>query len=462
MLDDVLSHLINLRANPVWRPMPPEIRSAFSEPLPAAPADLASVHLRFMNEILPFSGGNLHPGFMGWVQGGGTPVGVVAEMLAAGLNANVGARDHAPVEVERQIMRWVRDLFCFPDTADGLFVTGTSMANFVGLLVARTRALGRDVRRTGVTDAKLTAYASAASHESLTRAMEMSGIGSDALRIIPVDAYDRMSLADLERAISADRSNGFTPFLIAASAGTVDVGAIDDLSGVADVAERERIWMHVDGAYGALGMLSPAVALRLRGIERADSIAFDFHKWGQVPYDAGFILVRDGQLQRDTFASTPAYLAHDNRGMAGGDWWACDYGPDLSRGFRALKTWFTLMVHGSDALGASITRTCELAQELGRVVQSLPELELLAPVQLNIVCFRYRCENADVVNAGIVADLQESGLVAPSRTIVRGHIAIRAAIVNHRTERRDIDLLVAATLALGRANGGANLDSAIT
>jgi glutamate/tyrosine decarboxylase-like PLP-dependent enzyme len=148
--------------------------------------------------------------------------------------------------------------------------------------------------------------------------------------------------------------------------------------------------------------------------------------------------------------------------MAGGDWWACDYGPDLSRGFRALKTWFTLMVHGSDALGASITRTCELAQELGRVVQSLPELELLAPVQLNIVCFRYRCENADVVNAGIVADLQESGLVAPSRTIVRGHIAIRAAIANHRTERRDIDLLVAATLALGRANGGANLDSAIT
>ena len=260
-----------------------------------------------------------------------------------------------------------------------------------------------------------------------------------------------MCLDALESAISADRANGLVPFLIGASAGTVDIGAIDDLSATADIAARERIWLHVDGAYGALGMLAPDIAPRLRGIERADSLAFDFHKWGQVPYDAGFIMVRDGNLQRETFASQAAYLSHQRRGMAAGDWWPCDYGPDLSRSFRALKTWFTFMVYGSDALGATISRTCALAAELARMVEANPELELLAPVQLNIVCFRYRSEDADTLNTRIVGDLQEGGIVAPSLTTIGGRVAIRAAIVNHRTEMRDLEALINGTLALGRA-----------
>jgi aromatic-L-amino-acid decarboxylase len=451
MLDDMIGYLQQLRDRPLWQPMPAELRARFDEALPALPTDLASVHRRFMDEILPYGGGNPHPGFMGWVQGGGTPVGMAAEMLAAGLNANLGGRDHAPIEVERQILRWVRDLVGFPDTAEGIFVTGTSIANFIGVLVARTHALGATVRRTGVVAGSITAYTSAASHESITRAMEMSGIGSDALHVIPVDDRGRMQLPALAAAISADRAGGFVPFLIAASAGTVDIGAIDDLSALADIAEREQIWLHVDGAYGALGMLAPDVAPLLHGIERADSLAFDFHKWGQVPYDAGFIIVRDGKLQRDTFASAPAYLTHDQRGMAAGEWWPCDYGPDLSRSFRALKTWFTFMVYGSDALAATISRTCSLARELGNMVERAPELELLAPVQLNIVCFRYRSANSDVLNARIVADLQEGGGVAPSMTKVRGAVAIRAAIVNHRTQLRDLEDLIRCTLTLGRA-----------
>ncbi len=453
MLDDMIGYMQQLREHPLWQPMPPEIRARFDEPLPASAADLASVHQRFMNEILPYGGGNPHPGFMGWVQGGGTPVGMVAEMLAAGLNANLGGRDHAPIEVERQILRWVRDLIGFPVTAEGIFVTGTSMANFIGVLVARTHALGTTVRRTGVVAGTITAYTSAASHESVARAMEMSGLGSDALRMIDVDDRGRMNLSALAAAIATDRARGRVPFLIAASAGTVDIGAIDDLSALADIAEREHIWLHVDGAYGALGMLAPDVAPLLRGIERADSLAFDFHKWGQVPYDAGFIIVRDGKLQRDTFAETAAYLTHDQRGMAAGDWWPCDYGPDLSRSFRALKTWFTFMVYGTDALGATISRTCALARELGLIVQATPELELLAPVQLNIVCFRYRSNDPDVLNARIVSSLQEAGIVAPSMTKVRGNVAIRAAIVNHRTETRDLNELIEGTLALGRAAG---------
>ncbi|HEY5087743.1 MAG TPA: pyridoxal-dependent decarboxylase, partial [Gemmatimonadaceae bacterium] len=439
------------RDHPLWQPMPPELRARFDEPLPVAPTGLGSVHRRFMDEILPYGGGNSHPGFMGWVQGGGTPVGIVADMLAAGLNGNLGGRDHAPIEVEHQILRWLRDLIGFPITSEGIFVTGTSMANFIGVLVARTHALGVTVRRSGVVAGTLTAYTSAASHGSLARAMEMSGLGSDALRVIEVNERDQMCLDALESAISADRANGLVPFLIGASAGTVDIGAIDDLSATADIAARERIWLHVDGAYGALGMLAPDIAPRLRGIERADSLAFDFHKWGQVPYDAGFIMVRDGNLQRETFASQAAYLSHQRRGMAAGDWWPCDYGPDLSRSFRALKTWFTFMVYGSDALGATISRTCALAAELARMVEANPELELLAPVQLNIVCFRYRSEDADTLNTRIVGDLQEGGIVAPSLTTIGGRVAIRAAIVNHRTEMRDLEALINGTLALGRA-----------
>ncbi len=256
--------------------------------------------------------------------------------------------------------------------------------------------------------------------------------------------------------IESDRSAGFTPFLIIGTAGTVDTGAIDDLDGLAVVASEQRMWLHVDGAFGALGILAPGIAPRLAGIEAADSLAFDFHKWGQVPYDAGFVLVRDGELHRKAFASPAAYLERETRGLAAGSPWPCDFGPDLSRGFRALKTWFTLKVYGLQALGQMIARTCELARYLERRVAESNELELLAPVSLNIVCFRYVCfhgqpSNADRVNARIVVDLQESGIAAPSTSRINGELAIRAAITNHRTGRTDIDALVDATLAIGRA-----------
>jgi aromatic-L-amino-acid decarboxylase len=453
MLDDMLDYLEHIRERPVWQPMPGEVRARFRGELPVAPSELSAVHDEFMRDILPYSNGNVHPGFMGWVQGGGNAAGMLAEMLAAGLNANLGGRDHAPIEVERQIVQWMRELFGFPSTATGLFVTGTSMANLIAVLVARDAALGFDVRRTGVGASKRrqTAYASVAAHGSLRKAFDCSGLGGDALRLVPVDHRHQMNLAALKRMIDSDRRAGDTPFLVAGTAGTVDIGAIDDLDGLAAVAQEERLWMHVDGAYGALGILTPEIAPRLAGIEAADSLAFDFHKWGQVPYEAGFVLVRDGELHRKAFASPAAYLERETHGLAGGSPWPCDFGPDMSRGFRALKTWFTLKVHGLYALGESIARTCELARYLEQRVAQLPELELLASVQLNIVCFRYRCPDADRMNARIVANLQESGVAAPSTTSINGSLAIRVAITNHRTSLSDIDALVDATLALGRA-----------
>jgi len=279
--------------------------------------------------------------------------------------------------------------------------------------------------------------------------MDIAGFGTNALRLIAVNRRFEMDTEILTRAIETDRDRGLFPFLVVGTAGTVDVGAVDDLTGIGDIAKRNGLWFHVDGALGALARLTPDVAPRVKGIEKADSIAFDFHKWGQVPYDAGFILVKDGGRHRDTFSTPDAYLLR-GEAMASGNDWPCDFGPDLSRSFRALKTWFTIKVYGADKLGQVISHTCELAQYLQKCIEEKPELELLAPVTLNIVCFRYRCEHPDRINKKLVAQLQISGICAPSTTIINGCLAIRAAIVNHRTTREDIDALVDATCALGQ------------
>jgi aromatic-L-amino-acid decarboxylase len=453
MLDDMLDYLEHIRERPVWQPIPSKVRASFQQPLSKTPTDLAAVHDIFMRDVLPYSVGNAHPGFMGWIHGGGTAVGMLAEMLAAGLNANLGGRDQIPIEVERQVTQWMRELFGFPAEASGLFVTGTSMANLLSVLVARTATMGSVVREQGLAagDKRLVAYTSCGAHGSIAQAMDVCGLGRDALRIIPMNDRYQMDITTLRAAILIDRNAGRMPFFLAGTAGTVDVGAIDDLAALADVAQSERLWFHVDGAYGALGMLAPDIAPRLAGIERADSLAFDFHKWGQVPYDAGFILVRDGTLHHSTFASPVAYLRRETRGMAAGSPWPCDFGPDLSRGFRALKAWFTLKVYGTERLGAVISNTCALARYLAQRIEAMPALELLAPASLNIVCFRYRSEQSDSVNADIVVALQESGIAAPSTTTINGRLAIRAAIVNHRTQTSDIDAMLEKVLALGGA-----------
>lgn len=461
MLDDMLNHTESIRTSPVWQVIPDEARAKFSNPLPSAPTKLEQVHEEFMHSILPFTACNAHPGFMGWAQGGGTPVGMLAEILAAGLNANVGGRDQIPLEVERQVVEWMRNLFGFPKGASGLFVTGTSMAHLIGVIVARYRRLGDDVRRHGMMGCtqKLTAYASLAVHGSVGRALDFAGLGNASLRLVAVDDRQRIDLDALSEAIAADKAAGFTPFLVVGTVGTVDTGSIDDLSGIAELCAQQNLWFHVDGAYGALAMLAPDLAPRLKGIERADSLAFDFHKWAQVPYDAGFILVRDGVVHQQAFASSSAYLHRENRGMAAGSPWPCDFGPDLSRGFRALKVWATFKVYGTDAIGATISRTCELARYLESRIAITPELERMASVELNIVCFRYRFgalydsapnDRCNRLNSSIVIALQESGEVAPSTTLIHGHVVIRAAIVNHRTSRTEIDTLFEAVLREGR------------
>ena len=462
MLDDMLDYLQQIRQRPVWQPAPETSASVFRSPMPRAAGTLQAAHEIFQQHVLPYAVGNAHPGFMGWAHGGGSVVGMLAEMLAAGLNANLGGRDQIPIAVEQQVVSWMRQTFKFPESASGLFVTGSSIANFIGTLIARTAALGTDVRSSGLRSGRaaesgtLTAYTSTSAHGCIAQALELAGVGSQQLRMIPVNDRHQMNLRALASQIITDRGHGHRPFCVVGTAGSVDVGAIDDLAGIADIAQREGLYFHVDGACGALGMLSPKIAPKLTGIERADSIALDFHKWGQVPYDAGFILVRDSKRHYETFAAPAAYLRRESRGMAAGSPWPCDFGPDLSRSFKALKVWFTFQVYGTTRLGDMMDETCALASYLASGVQESSELELLAPVELNIVCFRYAPKHGEHThlertNAEIVVRLQESGLVAPSSTTVDGKLAIRAAIFNHRTTRDDIDRLIDNTLKFGKS-----------
>lgn len=456
MIDDMFDHVETVRERPVWRKMPDDARRDLRQPLPRGPSSAESVYAAFRRLVQPYTTGNLHPRFMGWVHGGGNPVGMLADFLAAGLNANLGGRDHAPIDMERQVIAWAAEMLGFPAGSSGVLVTGTSIANLIGVLVARTASEGLAVRRTGAGGRGLVAYTSAAAHGCLPRAMDMAGLGSDALRMIPFDERGRLRVDALIESIARDRSSGLRPFLIAGTAGTVDIGAVDDLAALADVAERESLWFHVDGAFGATARLAPRIAPLLDGIERADSVAFDFHKWAQVPYDAGCIVVRDGARQQDAFGAGAAYLRREQRGLASGGVWPCDLGPDLSRGFRALKVWMTLSVYGADALGAVIQQTCDLAAALAALIDQQPDLERRAPVALNIVCFRYIAATGDLdrLNADIVADVQEAGIAAPSTTMVNGALAIRAAIVNHRTTEADIRTMLDAVIAAGKRRAG--------
>jgi aromatic-L-amino-acid decarboxylase len=256
----------------------------------------------------------------------------------------------------------------------------------------------------------------------------------------------------LAEQVARDRAAGMRPFLVVGTAGSVDTGAVDPLEAISALCRAEGLWFHVDAAFGALAALSPRLSPLLRGMDQADSLAFDFHKWAQVPYDCGCILVRDPACQLATFAQDVDYLRRETRGLAGGHPWPCDLGPDLSRGFRALKVWMTLRAYGTDRLGAVVDQSCALAARLAERIDAEPALERLAPVPLNIVCFRVRGQD-DAFNAALVADLHEEGSFAPSTTRIGGRLAIRAAIVNHRTRAEDVDGLVDAVLAKAGVSG---------
>jgi glutamate/tyrosine decarboxylase-like PLP-dependent enzyme len=458
MVDDMMTYLETVRERPVWQPIPEKVKARLNQPLPMEPEGPERAYQDFLEFVLPHPMGNIHPRFWGWVIGTGTPLGMLAEMLAAGINPNMGGGDHVPGYVEAQVVNWCKEMLGYPAQASGLLVSGGSMANLVGLTVARSAQAGFDLRQQGLqaSSRRMTLYGSQEMHSSIQKAVEILGLGNHFLRRIPVNAGFQIDLSALEAAISEDRAAGCQPFCIIGNAGTVNTGAIDDLNALADICRRERLWFHVDGAFGALAALSPTHRPLLAGMERADSLAFDLHKWMYIPYEVGCALVRREEDHRRAFSLTPDYLAHTERGLGAGSIWFSEYGVQLSRGFRALKVWMSIKEHGVRKYGRLIKQNVDQAHFLAGLIEAAPELQLLAPVSLNIVCFRFvtdRLDGAslDDLNRELLAQLHEGGVAVPSYTLIDGKYAIRVAITNHRSLREDFKALVHEVIRLGKA-----------
>jgi glutamate/tyrosine decarboxylase-like PLP-dependent enzyme len=448
-VDDSFDWLSSVRDRPVWQATPEAVVAQFQQPLPRSPQGAERAYREFVEQILPYPMGNVHPRFWAWFMGNGTPLGAIGDFLAAIVNPNMGGGNHVANHVESQVIDWCKEIVGFPQQASGLLVSGGSVANLIGLTVARNSACDCDVRAAGVQalPAPLAFYASVEAHSCLQKSLELLGLGATTLRKVPVTPQYQIDLQSLRQLVAADRDAGVIPACVIGNAGTINTGAVDDLHALSEFCRREKLWFHVDGAIGAVVALAPEHRQLMAGIETADSVALDLHKWLHVPFEAGCALVRDHRAHRAAFALTPEYLQHTERGLASGSLWFSEYGPQLSRGFRALKVWLSFKEHGLDKFGRLIDQNIAQAHELAVLVAATQYLELMAPVVLNIVCFRY-CppgmpeSELNAFNEELLVRLHESGVAVPSYTTLGGRYCLRAAIANHRTRSGDLVIMI--------------------
>ena len=468
MVDDAIEYLRHVRERRTWSPIPRRVKETYTTPLPLEPTPVAEVYAEFHQTILPFPPGNIHPRFWSWVHGTGTFTGALADMMASVMNANCAIGEHSAMYIDRQVLGWCKTMMGFPAEAGGLLVSGGSMANFTALAVARERARERAAaaRESAAAErapgsagkapegreaGSLVAYGSSETHQCVAKALKILGLEN--LAVIPVGDDYRIRLDLLRERIAADRAAGKVPFCIIGNAGTVNTGAIDDLGALRIIANEEGLWFHIDGAFGALARLVGRTDLEAVG--DADSVAFDLHKWMYIPYEVGCVLIRDAEVQRRTFSTPAHYLVAHDRGLASGPDSYSNQGIELSRGFKALKVWMSIKEHGIKRYGEQIAQNIAQAAYLGELIKSCPELELMAEVTLNVVCFRFRADDSptrdlDALNKELLMRLHESGVAAPSFTLLKGHYVIRVAITNHRTRMEDMRILVKTIIDISR------------
>ena len=443
-------HLSGLDGEPVWRPTPALLRDELAgRPLPAdgtAPEELLEYAA---NRVLAYPMGNGHPAFFGWVNAAPHPAGIAGTLLAAAMNPSSAGGDHADVYLERAAVRWIAELVGYPhETGAGLLTSGASMATIVALGAARQRALagaGWDVRARGLSGApRLTAYASAEVHSCVGKAVELLGVGQANLRTVPDDGRGHLDPRALRELVEADRAQGALPFLAVGSAGTVTTGAVDPLAAIAAVCAEAGLWFHVDGAYGAFGILDPEIADRYTGLELADSVALDPHKWLQVPAGVGCVLVRDRAQLREVYSLVPPYLRDESGDPLG---WYSEYGIEQTRPFRALAVWAAIAARGRDGVAADITACTRAARLLAALVDKDPDFEPAAETEVSITAFRYAPPGLDEAESDRITHALAGAIQARGKAFVTdsrylGRPVLRACVINPETGEAELRLLL--------------------
>ena len=458
VVDDLVDYLKTVGDRPVWKALPSDSKNLFSESLPINGSPESEVYEEVKNHILPYPTNNIHPRFWSWVGGTGTPSQLIADMVISAMNSgSLGLDETASTHVELQLLSWLKSLLDYPQDASGLLVSGGSMANLVGLAVARTQASNYDVRGEGINVNKhprLVYYSSTETHSCIRKAIELLGLGSKSLRLIPTNDDFTVNLQLLKNAIKKDRDNGLLPACIIANVGTVNTGAIDPLIELASIAKEEGLWLHADGAFGAIAKFAKNSSNLVAGLELADSIAFDLHKWMYIQYDCGCVLIKSGHPHKETFSVIPPYIKNFDRGLASGPINFSEYGVQLSRSFKALRAWMALKIEGTDKYSELIEQNIDQAKYLTKLIIKNNSLELLSPTSLNIVNFRFknpRLDDAQLneINSEILMKLHESGNSAPSSALLGDNFSLRVAICNHRSQRSDFDDLVEDVINIG-------------
>src|SRR5437588_2766204 len=446
------NYFANVSNFPVFPPTTgEEIAKRLNAPAPAEAQPLSELLVDCQN-VIDGCRHNGHPRFFGYVASPSTPAGAFADLLASTVNPSVTSWRSAPAatQVERTVVRWLGSLIGYDENAHGLLTSGGSMANLTALLMAHRAKAGSAISQTGLLNsgARMMIYASDQVHFSVVKAADILGLGKESVRLLPADKTFCTDANALRAAVQSDLDAGLRPFCVVASAGTAGTGAIDPLTEIADVANAFDLWFHIDGAYGAPAAMTDKRRAMFAGLERADSVSLDPHKWLYTPLDCGCLLYRDATLARQAFVTEAEYVkVHEQAEIESFAFW--DYGIELSRRFRALKVWLTLKYYGARRLAAAISDDIAMAEYMAEQVESAEDFELLAPVQLSICCFRYvppkmreSATDAELnrLNERIMHRVQRGGRAYLSNAMLRGKFALRACIINFRTTRADIDL----------------------